>query len=127
MNTSIDHAIARMRRLASMDGLADALERAATDDVIPNAQQYPPERPHQKYIRTFMLRDSWSRTTPQRQGQGWRIVVYNPTDYAPDVVGNQQGLYFVNRWRTIRQIRNEVMPMVYARVAAAVRRVARGR
>jgi len=123
MNSSIARAIDRMRRLKQLEGINTELEAAADDIVIPNAQIYPPERANQTYIRTFYLRESWGRSSAQRTGHGWRVVVRNTADYASDVVGEDQGYYFVNRWRTINRIRDENLPAVRARLAGAVRRL----
>lgn len=123
MNSSIGRAIGRLQRLKQLDGLQAELESAADDVVIPNAQQYPPERANQRYVRTYLLKNNWKRSQAQRIGSGFRIVVKNDTPYAPDVVGNDQGFYFAGRWRTITQIRNENAPAVRARLASAVKRL----
>lgn len=123
MNSSIVRAQDRLRRLKQLDGLAAELESIADDVVIPNAQIYPPERPNQSYVRSFTLRDNWKRGNAQRDGRGWKIVVRNETDYAPDVVGSDQGFYFVGRWRTIQKIRAENLPAVRARLLSAVKRL----
>lgn len=123
MNSSISRAIRRLTRLKLLEGIDTALEEAANDIVIPDARQYPPERPNQRYVRQFRLRDGWNRTAVTRTRGGFRIVVRNQVEYAPDVVGPNQEHWFKNRWRTIRQIKNDNDPAVRAHLAAAVRRL----
>lgn len=88
--------------------------------VIRRGQQYPAERPNQKYIRTFKLKESW-RVVPSRQS-GDRFVcdVVNdatdtkrktPKKYAGYVFGTNdagrgQSVYHVGRWPTVGQLAN---------------------
>lgn len=127
MNSSIAAAIRRVTRIKNLEGLDVALEEAANDIVIPDARRYPPERPGQRYVRTFRLRDAWNRTQVTRSGNRLRIVVRNQVSYAPDVVGSNQEHWFKNRWRTVRQIRDENEPAVRAHIRAAVLRLGRRR
>lgn len=125
MNSSIVRAIRRVTRLKNLEGLDVALEESANDVLIPDARQYPPERPGQRYVRQYRLRDGWNRTAVTRTQNAVRIVVRNQVSYAPNVVGKSQAAVHKDRWRTVQQIRDANEAPVRARVRAAVVRLGR--
>lgn len=121
----IDDAIARITRLASLAGLESELE-AAADEILPDLKTYPPERPGQKYVRTFELRDTWRKSEAQRVVSAVSVNITNPTEYGPFVQGDDQAEVHRGRWSTVKKIADDRRGAVRARVQAWVLRTWRG-
>lgn len=86
-------------------GWLDAPTEAAADAVIPVARGYPPPPPGSRYDRTYDLRDGWAIAERQFSPTAARVVIGNPVDYSPDVVGDadQAGVH-AGRWPTESEI-----------------------
>jgi hypothetical protein len=73
------------------------------------AKIYPPERPRQKYVRTYRLRDNWKIGKSEGVKAGYSIS--NSTSYEPyvmgDAYGNRQAWMHKGRWSLIRDIMKE--------------------
>lgn len=121
----MDVVQARLAALSNLRGLDGELE-ATGDAIVTEAQDYPPELPNQRYVRTFKLRDSWRRMAAQRQGKSVTVNVSNPIEYGPDVMGEQQGFFFVGRWKRLRAIGEAQRGALQARARAWALRTWRG-
>lgn len=121
----IEVATQRISALADLRGLDSELEGAG-DDIAKVARVYPPERPNQRYIRTFTLQRGWRRSPARRTGGAVEVDVSNPTEYAPDVMGENQKPYFVGRWKRLRQIGEDQRGALRARAQAWALRTWRG-
>jgi hypothetical protein len=85
-------------------GVKIAGMRALSEYVIGDSSHglkwYPRERPNQKYVRTFLFRNSWS--APETNSQWDRVKLANTAPYAKYVIwDNEQAWMHVGRWRTI--------------------------
>jgi hypothetical protein len=81
---------------------------------------YPRERPKQKYVRTYTLRNSWEVRATNSQWD--RVNITNPTPYAGYVVGdNDQAWMHAGRWRTVTK---NMMDNLAGALQAAKRAVA---
>lgn len=49
---------------------------------------YPPERPNQKYVRTYKLRRGWKVSIKRIDANSFALVVSNATEYTSFVVGS---------------------------------------
>lgn len=121
----VEAALQRLQALTAMQGLGDELE-AAGDDMLPLVKAYPPERPSQRYVRQYMLRNSWRRGDAKRTGHAVEVDVSNPTEYGPPVMGDEQAEAFKDRWRPLRKIGETQRGAVRARVQAWALRTWRG-
>jgi hypothetical protein len=111
--------LAKLARLELLDGVEDALNTEA-DLIVADEQQYPPELPNQRYVRTFNLRDK-TRKLPARRGSGgFDVTIESGADYASEVVGAKQRQAFVGRWRLFKTVALEHLPALRARVQSAV-------
>ena len=125
---AIARQIARLRRIARLDGVAPALDEAVKQLVIPDVKAYPPERAGQKYVRSYRLRDSWAAEKARRAGASVVAAATNPTPYARWVVGTtDQAAVHQGRWRTQRRIAEENTPRVRQALLRALARRWRGR
>ena len=126
--SAIARQIARLRRVARLDGVVAAVDAAVKDLVIPDVRLYPPERAGQRYVRSFKLRDSWQRERARRQGATVVGAATNATPYAKWVVGTRdQAAVHQGRWRTQRRIAEENTPRVRLALLKALAKRWRGR
>lgn len=121
----IEDAMRRIGKLAAMDGLDAELE-AAGDTIVSAAQVYPPERPGQRYVRTYQLRGGWKRTAARRSSRTIEVDVDNPVEYGPFVQGEDQAPIHQNRWKRLRAIGDDKRGEIRARVGAWALRTWRG-
>lgn len=121
----LDAAQQRIAKLASLDGLDAELE-AGADPIVTEAQQEPPERPGQRYVRSHRLSGSWKRSEARRSAGMVEVDVTNPTEYGPFVQGEEQAWMHKGRWKTIRRIGEDKLPQIKARVLAWAHRTWRG-
>ena len=104
-------------------------------DIVARGQNYPAERPNQKYVRTYKLRSAW-RIIPSRRSGDRQVVdiTNNATDKRPgrtyagyvfgtDDKGSGQSAYHVGRWPTKGQLadRETYRQQVQAAIAEGVR------
>ena len=121
----IDTVRARLEALAELRGLDTELESEG-DLIVQEAQVYPPEKPNQRYIRTFLLRDSWRRKAATRSRGRVTVDVENPVFYSQDVMGENQDLEFRGRWKRLRTIGEGRIGPIRARAQAWALRTWRG-
>lgn len=80
----------------------------AMQRIVVRMQKYPPERPGQKYRRTFRFRAGWRiNSIPDSPAQtGWQVT--NVVPYAKYPVGNAYGegqaWMHVGRWNLFRDV-----------------------
>ena len=121
----LDDLRRRMDALTSMRGLECDLEDEG-DAVIKEAQEYPPERPGQRYTRSYLLRDSWRRGDAKRSGRRLVVDITNAVAHGPAVMGDEQADIHKGRWKRLRVIGTERAGAVRARAQAWALRVWRG-
>lgn len=121
----LEDALRRVQALAGLHGLESELE-ATGDDIVQAAQDYPPERPGQRYARQYILRNTWHRGDPQRAGSTIAVDVTNPTAYGPFVMGEDQAEVHRGRWKRLRVIGQEQRGAIRARAQSWALRVWRG-
>jgi hypothetical protein len=121
----LDDLRRRMDTLTSMRGLEGDLEDEG-DAVVKEAQDYPPERPGQRYARSFLLRNSWRRADARRQGDRVTVDVTNAAPHGPSVMGDEQAEIHKGRWKRLRVIGEGRRAAVRARTQAWALRIWRG-
>lgn len=121
----LDDLRRRMDALTSMRGLEDELEDEG-DAVVKAAQDYPPERPGQRYARSYLLRNSWRRADARRQGDSITVDVTNAAPHGPSVMGDEQASVHKGRWKKLRVIGEGRRAAVRARAQSWALRIWRG-
>ena len=94
--------------------LVDLVTRSAAT-VANRAAEYPPQAPNAKYRRTGTLGRRWgSRVVSTAFFGSLRGVVFNPTSYAPDVMGppGVQKPPHIGRWLNSEQLVETVAPRI---------------
>lgn len=95
--------------------------------VRTRARIYPPERPLQKYVRTFRLRDNWKISKASTAENGYTIS--NTTPYTKYVMGSaygtEQAWMHVGRWTPTRDIMEEELALLPAEIVSEINMVAR--
>lgn len=113
--------IRRLRRVASLDGVATELS-AAVDDMADDVRDYPAERPGQVYVRTEAFKRSVRVSPLQRTRNRLRTGVESNRPRVAYIIGTDtQAPIHKGRWRTVRQMVAEHQPKVRARVLKALR------
>lgn len=97
-------------------------------DVRDKAQEYPPKRPGQRYVRTYRLRRGWTIVHPRLEANGDIVTeVTNDVPYNEKVHGDSQGAgqaaIHRNRWSKLLQIGASVLPLQIRAQAALNRRM----
>lgn len=121
----LDDLRRRLDDLTSMRGLEGDLEDEG-DAVVKEAQDYPPERPGQRYARSFLLRNSWRRADARRQGDSVTVDVTNAAPHGPAVMGNEQADIHKGRWKKLRVIGEGRRAAARSRAQAWALRIWRG-
>lgn len=84
----------------------------ASDGVIKTMQRYPKKLPNQKYVRTFVLKNSWKKTKSGTTRKGF-VITNNAArkgkKYARYVVGDAKGnwqnqKYHKGRWKLFKDV-----------------------
>lgn len=114
--------LAKLTRLEQLDGVEAALDSEA-DLLVTDEQQYPPELPNQRHVRTDHLRDMTYHNPAQRSGNTFEVEVRSDAEYAGAVVGENQKPAFVGRWRKFKKVAQDRKPRITAAVRAAVLRL----
>lgn len=122
----IEEAIGRVQRLAALEGLESELE-AEGDEVVKEAQEYPPERPAQRYARQYILKNSWRRGDALQSGRTVRVDITNVAAHGPYVMGDEQADVHQGRWKKLRTIGEERKGALRARAQRWALRTWRGR
>jgi hypothetical protein len=97
-------AIAGQAKTVTLDTVEEWVKRQR--DRL-EARRYPPERPGQRYVRTFKFRDSWrtERSTETR----W--IIRNLQDYSEYVAQQgEQAWMHIGRWWTVEAVVQEDLP-----------------
>lgn len=111
--------LAKLARLEQLDGLEDALNDEA-DLLVADEQQYPPERPGQRYVRTDHLKDMTYHTKAQRSGNTISVDAVSEAHYAAHVVGEDQSPVHAGRWRKFKKVATDRKPRIAAALQAAI-------
>lgn len=92
-------------------GLSKTADETVVDtlrDVVDIMQAYPPERPNQKYIRTYTFRDAWNVTQLPDAFEIENFAEQNGIVYAGWVVGNARGNMqadvHAGRWKVFKEV-----------------------
>lgn len=87
----------------------DTRIKQANDQIIEIMKAYPPERPHQTYIRTGRLGRNWK----SNKVGVLKYRITNSTPYAKYVVGNAYGQgqawMHVGRWNVFRNVVDSIV------------------
>lgn len=111
--------LAKLAALARLDGV-EAILNDEADTIIALGQDYPPERPGQKYVRTFDIRDSYRKEPVKRSGQAIEITIVNESEHAEPVIGRDQAPIHQGRWKKLKTIGEERLSVIRTAVQAAV-------
>lgn len=111
--------LSKLAALSRLDGVEDVLNDEA-DLLVVDEQQYPPERPGQRYQRTEHLKDMTYHNPAKRSGTHFEVEVVSEAEYSPYVVGEQQAPVHAGRWRKFKKVATDRMPHIRAAVQAAV-------
>jgi hypothetical protein len=68
--------------------LAEKAFRQIESPLLDELRFYPPERPGQRYVRTFRLRRGWKASLERINNDTTALVVSNDVEYASFVVGS---------------------------------------
>lgn len=108
-----------------------ALQRGmsdATKIVMQEAQVYPPQRPNQKYIRTYKLRRSWNNRRIRITPSGVEGVIYSNSNDAPYNAYVQhprfQAWMHKGRWQTTDDIARKRSKDVAKAIEDKIRQIA---
>lgn len=121
----MDAVQTRLDALRQFQGFDSEFE-AEGDEIVREAQIYPPEKPNQRYVRTFDLQGAWRRGDAARRGRTIEMVVANAMEYASDVMGDNQDQEFRGRWRKLRTIAEDRRGAIRSRAQAWALKVWRG-
>jgi hypothetical protein len=122
--TGIPQVTAQLEQLpqhvlaAAQDAMEEALQAMA--DTLAD---YPPELPHQRYVRTGTLHAGWTDAAPvfQVMGTGLEGVLKNTVEYAPYVEGDgTQADVHQGRWPTVGAVEQAQASAARATIAEAV-------
>lgn len=118
----IEELYRKLNKVAAAQTLRPPMIEALTQDVRPEAQDYPPERPGQTYVRTYTLRDGWSRPPVlQATPNGLEGRLGNETKYGPYVQGHDtQAWMHRGRWQTNLSILRKLEPRIANRFKRAI-------
>ncbi len=98
---------------------------AAMQRVRTRARIYPPERPRQKYIRTFRLRDNWKIGKAGDNG----YMISNTTPYTKYVMGSaygtEQAWMHTGRWTLTRDLVEDELATLPENISSEINMVAR--
>jgi len=94
------------------------------DDVVEVMQDYPPELPDQKYVRTYSFRDAWNVSYSQSAFTIKNFVQQKGVNYAGYVVGNaigerQAGIH-AGRWKVFRKVFDSMFDKLPQRIKKRV-------
>lgn len=100
----------------AIEGLRQVAYRVA-NKLVSILRVYPPERPLQRYKRTYKLQRGWKVVERSAQrGVGYSVVneaEYRGKRYAQYVVGDNKGerqaWMHLKRWKIARQVANELL------------------
>lgn len=93
-----------------------------TRDIM---REYPPERPKQKYVRTFTLRKGWSwRSWAITNGRTYSV--FNRVPYSPYVQGALQAWMHIDRWTVLDVQIGKMRKEMYRQLVELRRRFIRG-
>lgn len=125
--TELDQAVAKLQ-LPPNQQLTPLIPtlRGIADQVTRRAQQYPPERPGQRYRRTETLKRAWRRDEGMFFDGGFVVTVSNATPYAPFVQGDNQAWMHKGRWESVTEISGVMEPIGEAEIAANMDALIRG-
>lgn len=133
MSFSIDmpELPALVNALERYPAVAEPIIRDATGDalllLVPDLSDYPAELPHQRYVRTFKLRDGWTDAVPEWTpiSSGFEAKLTNPTAYTDEVQGwKDQARVHKGRWKTDQQIVDAREADIKARFDTALQDIA---
>lgn len=99
---------------AAVPKVATSRMRAAAEDIVDRMQDYPPERPKQKYKRTFLFRKSWKITKTASGNRVSNTATRKGKHYPPFVVGtatqpDAQAWMHKGRWKLFAAVVNYVV------------------
>ena len=114
--------IRKLGVLAAGQVYVNPIRESLTDDIRPEAQIYPPERPNQRYVRTYRLQKGWERPPTVRvSGGDVTGSLANRVPYGPWVQGwDTQAWMHRNRWSTNQGILRKLKGRVVARIQRAI-------
>ncbi len=104
-------------------------EAAAVQSLVqlkPDLEDYPPELPNQKYIRTYALQSGWAEAEPvfTPMSSGFEAMLTNPTDYGPYVQDKDwQASIHQGRWQTTEDVVKRHASDMQANLDAAEQRI----